>query len=234
LAIDLRLESGYSSFSGGLESGAVMRWGFGSRSNGIGGVFLMLAMAALVEPAGAQAQQADGLGLWGTSNGLYPLWARPYLFSGFNGSNLTAGSNQTGYTAKLGSGTVGMFVESYGQGNGGWASGTSGNYFGPLVGPPTSLQQSWFAAGDPAWRTSIVGSYKSDLNSTLFNGLYTTASFGVTSIKTNPLGLAGPMNFTGNDAVGVTASAGVGVKLTPDITLEGSVSWTQMQSSGFR
>jgi hypothetical protein len=209
-----------------------MRLGFCSRSIALGGICLTIAAAALVEPAGAQAQQADGF--WGTGNGFYPLWARPYVFSGFNGSNLTTGSNQTGYTTKLGSGTVGMFVESYGQGNGGWASGTSGNYFGPLFGSPTSLQESWFAAGDPAWRTSIVGSYKSEPNSTLFNGLYTTASFGVTSIKTNPLGIAGLTNFSGNDAVGVTASAGLGLKLTPDITLEGSVSWTQMQPSGFR
>jgi hypothetical protein len=188
--------------------------------------------AALVGPTGAQAQQADGFGFWGTANGFYPLWARPYIFSGFNGSNFATGSNQ--YTTKLGSGTVGMFVESYGQGNGGWASGSSGNYFGPLFGSPTSLRQDWFAAGDPAWGTSIVGSYRSEPNTAL-SGLYTTASFGLTSIRTNPLGLPGVTNFsTGNEAVGVTASAGVGLRLTPDITLEGSVSFTQMQPSAFK
>jgi hypothetical protein len=205
---------------------------FCSRSIAIGGVCLTVAAAAVVvvAPAGAQAQQADGLGLWGTANGFYPLWARPYLFSGFNGSSPATGS---GYTTKLGSGTVGMFVESYGQGNGGWASGGSGNYFSSMSGSPTSLRENWFSAGDPTWRTSIVGSYKSEPNTAL-SGVYTMASFGMTSIKTNPLGIAGLTNFSGNDAVGVTASAGVGVKLTPDITLEGSVSWTQMQPSGFR
>jgi len=211
-----------------------MHWRFGSRSIGIGVIRLMVAVAAaaLVGPAGAQAQQADGFGLWGTANGFYPLWARPYIFSGFNGSDLTTGSNQ--YTTKLGSGTVGMFVQSYGQGNGGWSSGNSGNYFGPLFGSPTSLRQDWFAAGDPAWGTSIVGSYRSEPNTAL-SGLYTTASFGLTSIRTNPLGLPGVTNFsTGNEAVGVTASAGVGLRLTPDITLEGSVSFTQMQPSAFK
>jgi hypothetical protein len=206
-----------------------MHRGFCSRSIAVGGICLTLAAAA-VAPVGAQAQQADGLGLWGTANGSYPLWARPYLFSGFNGSSPTTGS---GYTTKLGSGTVGMFVESYGQGNGGWAGGGSSNYFSSMSGGPTSLRENWFAAGDPAWRTSIVGSYKSEPNSAL-SGIYTTASFGMTTIKANPLGLAGLTNFSGNDAVGMTVSAGAGVKLTPDITLEGSVSWTQMQPSGFR
>jgi len=204
-----------------------MPWGFCSRSIAIGGICLTLAAAAA--PSGAQAQQADGFGLWGTANGFYPLWARPYLFSGFDSSNPTA----SGYTTKLGSGTVGMFVESYGQGNGGWASGSSSNYFGSMSGSPTSLRENWFAAGDPSWRTSIVGSYKSEPNTAL-NGIYTTASFGVTSIKTNPLGIAGLTNFSGNDAVGLTASAGLGVKLSPNITLEGSVSWTQMQPSAFK
>jgi hypothetical protein len=207
-----------------------MPWGFGSRSIGIGGICLMAALVAgaLVEPAAVQAQQSDGFGMWGTANGFYPLWAKPYVFSGFDGSSLGTGSNQ--YTTKLGSGTVGMFVQSYGQGSGG--SATAG-YFGPLLGSPTSLREDWFAAGNPAWGTSIVGSYRSEPNAAL-SGLYTTASFGLTSIRTNPLGLPGVTNFSsGNEAIRMTASAGVGLKLTPNITVEGSVSFTQMQPSSF-
>jgi hypothetical protein len=216
-----------------------MSWGFGSRSIGIGSICLMAAVVAgaLVEPAAAQAQQVDGFGMWGTANGFYPLWARPYVFSGFDGPSLATGSNQ--YTTKLGSGTVGMFVQSYGQGSGGWGSGgwargSSDNYFSPLSGSPTSLRENWFAAGDPAWGTSIVGSYRSEPNAAL-SGLYTTASFGLTNIRTSPLGLPGVTNFSsGNEAVGMTASAGVGLKLTPNITVEGSVSFTQMQPSSFK
>ena len=68
----------------------------------------------------------------------------------------------------------------------------------------------------------------------MFNGLYTTASFGLTDFRTNLPGLSGLTNFSGNDLVGVTASAGVGFQLTPNISVEGSVSWSQMPSSTFR
>ena len=87
--------------------------------------------------------------------------------------------------------------------------------------------------GNPAWRTSVFGSYKSDVNGGLFNGLYTTASFGLTDFKANLPGFSG-LNFSGNDLAGVTASAGVGFQLTPNISVEGSVSWSQMPSATFR
>jgi hypothetical protein len=224
----LRLKSGYSSLSGNLKSGAVMPWRLCSRSIAIGGICWM-AMVALVAPANAQAQQADDLGFWGTASA--PLWARPYLFSGFNGSSLaTTGS---AYTTKLGSGTVGMFVESYGgQGNGGWTGSGVGNYFSSTSSFPTSPRENWLNAGDPAWRTSVIG-YKSEPNAN-FSGIYTTASFGLTNLKTSPLGITGLTNFSGGDAAAMTASAGLGVKLTPNLTLEGSVSFTQVQPSGFR
>ncbi len=211
-----------------------MHWGSCSRSMAIGGICLMatVATSALVGPA--QAQQVDAFGFAGGANEFYPLWAKPYLFSGFStGPNGAAASNQVAYTTKIGSGTVGMFLESS-RDNGAWASATSGNFFGPSFGSPTSLREDWFALGNPASRTSIFGSYKSEPNTALFNGLYTTASFGVTSIRANPPGLPGLTNFSGNDAVGLTASAGLGLKLTPQITIEGSVGFTQLSPSGFR
>jgi hypothetical protein len=68
----------------------------------------------------------------------------------------------------------------------------------------------------------------------MFDGLYTTASFGVTNFKTNP-SLPGLANFSGNnDLTAVTVSAGVGLQLTPQISIEGSVGFTQMQNSNFR
>jgi hypothetical protein len=102
---------------------------------------------------------------------------------------------------------------------------------------PTSLPQDLFGANlaNPAWRTSIVANYKSEPNTALFSGLYTTASFGVTSIRTNPAGLPGLTNFSGgNDAVALSARAGVGLQLTPNITFEGSVGVTQLPTSPFR
>ncbi len=67
----------------------------------------------------------------------------------------------------------------------------------------------------------------------MFDGLYTTASFGVTNFKTNP-SFPG-MNFTGNnDLTAVTASVGAGLQLTPNISIEGSIGFTQMQNSNFR
>jgi hypothetical protein len=214
-----------------------MHWGFCSRSIAIGGICLIATVAtgALIEPARAQAQQADGFGLGGTANEFYPLWAKPYLFSGFNaGANGAIGSNQTAYTTKIGSGTVGLFLESN-RNDGAWSSGSSGNFFGSSFDSSTSLRQDWFALGNSVSRTSMFGSYKSEPNTALFNGLYTTASFGVTSISANPPGLPGLTNFSpGNGVVGMTASAGLGLKLTPQITIEGSVGFTQLSPSGFR
>jgi len=204
-----------------------MQWRSFSRSIAIGGICLMttLATSAVVAPAHAQAQSVTGF------NPFDPQWAalaNPYTPFGFNaGLNMAPGTNQQAYTAKLGSGTVGLFVES---------GGISGNSFGPQFVFPTSERQDWFTnAGDPAWRTSVVGSYKSNPNAALLGGLYTTASFGVTSIRTNPSGLPGLTNFyAGNDAVGVTASAGLGLQLTPQISVEGSFGYTQMPASTFR
>jgi hypothetical protein len=208
-----------------------MHCGFCWRSIGIGGISLMAVSAtgALIAPADAQAQQVSGF------NAFDPRWAlaTPFMFAGFNaGSNIAAGINQQAYTAPFGSGTVGLFVESNGQGGG--AGATYGNFFGAAPAFPTSLRQDWFAnLGEPAWRTSIVGSYKSAPDTALLNGLYTTASFGVTSF--NPSGFSGLTNFSaGNDAVAVTASAGLGLQLTPQISVEGSVSWTQVPSPTFR
>jgi hypothetical protein len=197
----------------------------------IGGICLMVTAAAgaLIEPAHAQAQQLDGFAMGRAVDESYPQWARPYLSSGFNaGSNIAGGSNRLAYTARFGSGIVGIFLESNGRDEGAGASGL-------LFGPPTSLRQEWFGAnlGNPAWRTSIFGSYKSEPSAALINGLYTTASFGV--IRTNPPGFSGLTNFSaGNDAVGLTASAGLGLQLTPQISVEGGFTWTQVPGSAFR
>jgi hypothetical protein len=188
-----------------------------------------VATGTLVEPAHAQQmQQVDGVR---AADEIYPLWARPYLSPGFNAGSYTA--NQLTYTTKLGAGTVGLFLQSDGRDGGAGVSGTSGNLLGPLFGGPTSLRQDWVGASlaNPAWRTSVFGSYKSEANA----GLYTTASFGLASIRTNPSGFSGLTNFsTGNDAVGLTASAGVGVQLTPQISIEGGFTWTQAPASSFR
>jgi hypothetical protein len=203
-----------------------MQWRSFSRSIAIGGICLMvtLATSALVAPTHAQAQAVTGF------NPFDPQWAlaSSYTPFGFNaGSNMAPGTNQQGYTAKLGSGTVGLFVGS---------GAISGNPFGAQFVSPTSERQDWFTnAGDPAWRTSVVGSYKSNPNAALLGGLYATASFGVTSITTNPSGLPGLTNFyAGNDAVGVTATAGLGLQLTPEISIEGSFGYTQVPASTFR
>lgn len=189
------------------------------------------ATGALIEPAHAQAQQVDGSAI------SYPQWARPYISSGFNAGSNFAGSNQPAYTAKLGSGTVGIFVESSGRDDGAGTSGISGNLFGPQFGFPTSLRQDWsgVSLGNPSWRTSIFGSYKSEPNAALLNGLYTTASFGVTSFRTNPPGFSGLTNFSaGNDVARLTAGAGVGLQLTPQISVEGGFTFTQGPASTLR
>lgn len=195
-----------------------MYWGFCLRSLAIGGVCLVvtLATSAFVAPARAQTQPVAGFSPFD------PQWAFANPFTRF-----APGTNQQTYTAKLGSGTVGLLVES---------GGISNNFFSPQFVSPTSQRQDWFTElADPAWRTSIVGSYKSNPNAALFDGLYTTASFGVTSIRSNPTGLPGLTNFfAGNDAVGVTASAGLGLQLTPEISIEGSFGYTQMPAPTFR
>lgn len=225
---DLRLSRAGVQLFGSFEQGAEMQRRFCSRSIAIGGIFWMVTLAtgALMERAHAQAQPLIGF------NALDPqgAFARPYMSSGWNTGN------QPAYTATFGSGTVGLFVESSGRDAAAGASGISGNLFGPLLYSPTSQRQDWFAnPGSPDWRTSIFGSYKSAPDTALFNGLYTTASFGVTSIRTNPSGFSGLPNFSaGNDVVGLTASAGLGLQLTPQITIEGSFSWSQVPSSAFR
>jgi hypothetical protein len=216
---------------GCFEQGTEMRWRFCSRSVAIGGSCLILALAGgvQVEPVHAQAQPFNGF------NESYPQWlvANPYVTTGFiAGPSFATAINQQAYTAKLGSGTVGFFAES----SGGGASGFSNNFFGASPAFPTSLREDWFSnLGNPAWRTSVFGSYKSDINAGLFNGLYTTASFGITDFKSTLPGFSGLTNFSaGNDAVAVTTSAGIGLQLTPQISVEGSVSWTQLPSSTFR
>jgi hypothetical protein len=88
--------------------------------------------------------------------------------------------------------------------------------------------------GNPASFTSVFGSYKSTPDTAL-NGLYTTASFGVTTFKANPSGFSGLPSFSGgNDVSGFSASAGVGLQLTPQISIEGSVGFTQGPASTFR
>ena len=149
---------------------------------------------------------------------------------------MTPGIDRQAYTMKLGSGTLGLFSASNTQDYGARAIGSSGNFFDPLPFSPVAQPGAWFSSlGDSAWRSSFAGSYKSNPNDALFNGLYTTASFGVTSFKTSPAGLPGLTNFTtGNDAIALTATAGVGVQITPQISIEGSVGFTQMPGSNFR
>ena len=139
----------------------------------------------------------------------------------------TAISQQT-YATPVGSGTMGLFVAA----NSGGASAISSNMFGTL---PTSQRQDWFAnLGSPASFNSVYGSYKS-VPDTALNGLYTTASFGVATIKANPLGYSGLPGFSaGNDASAFSARAGVGLQLTPQISIEGSVGFTQGPTSTFR
>lgn len=203
-----------------------MRWRFRSRSFAVGDIFVMasFAAAALVEPAKAQAP------LFNDFNAFDQQWtlARPFAAWGLNADFGAVGINRQAYTTPFGSGTVGLFVESNTAG----AGGAYANLLGPLPAFPTSQGQDWFAGlGSPQWRTSVFGGYKSD--PALFNGLYTTASFGVTDFRSNALGFSGLPNLPG-DAVAVTARAGVGLQITPQITIEGSVGFTQLQTSPFR
>jgi hypothetical protein len=203
-----------------------MLWSF-SRSVAIGGICLMagLAAGAPVNPAHAQMQQTGGF------NALDPQWtlASPFMSAGFEaGSSPFGGFNQQAYTAKVNSGTVGVFLQSNSS-----ATGPSGDLFGPSS---ANQQANWFASmGDPAWKTSTVfGSYKSNPDAAL-GGLYTTASFGVMTSKMNVSGFSGLPNFSAdNNVAGVTARAGVGLQLTPQITIEGSVGVTQAPVSTLR
>jgi hypothetical protein len=201
----------------------------GARSIAIGGLFLTLTLAtsAWIAPAHAQAmQQVGGFDAYD------PQWAQAgsSMYSGFAGFNDVSGIYQPAYQAKLSSGgTVGLYVASSDSITGGF--GPSGNLFGSLA-FPSPLQPNWFAGvGSGLSSSSVVGSYKSD--PAMFNGLYSTASFGVTNISANPSGFSGLPGFN-TDATAVTARAGVGLQLTPQISIEGSVGFTQMQSSGFR
>jgi hypothetical protein len=220
-----------------------MHWESRARRVAIGSICLMatLATGARVH---AQAMQVVGSNPTGSNsagsnaagfNPYDPQWALATPFGFSAGSSLAPGISQQAYTTKLGSGTVGLFAATNTQDYGARAIGSTGNFFDPLPFSPIAQRGNWFTnLGDSAWRSSFVGSYKSNPNDALLNGLYTTASFGMTSFKTGPAGLPGLTNFTtGNDAVAVSATAGVGLQITPQISIEGSVNFTQMPT-GFR
>jgi len=218
-----------------------MHWRPRSRTTALGAICLMANLATGTS-VHAQAMQATGSNAPPANSGSSgfnpydPQWALAAPF-GFNAASaMTPGIDRQAYTMKLNSGTVGFFSASNTQDYGARAIGSSGNFFDPL--PFSSVVQpgAWFSSlGDSAWRSSFAGSYKSNPNDALFNGLYTTASFGVTSFRTSPAGLPGLTNFTpGNDAVALSATAGVGVQITPQISFEGSVGFTQMPGSNFR
>jgi hypothetical protein len=222
-----------------------MHRGFRSQTIAIGGICLMatLLTGAPVERARAQAMQVTGANDTGSAsagagssgfNPYDPQWALAAPFGFSTGSGFA--TSQPVYTAKLGSGTLGLFAASNVPDNGARAMGSSGNFFDPLPFSPIAQRGTWFTSlGDSAWRSSFVGTYKSNPNDSPLNGLYTTASFGVTNFQTGPGGLPGLTNFTtGNDATAVTATAGVGFQITPQISIEGSVGFTQMPPSTFR
>jgi hypothetical protein len=231
-----------------------MHWRSRSRTVAIGGICLLAvpttgarvyAQAMQVVGSSPSASGAAGSNFTGSNstasnaNGFNPYdpqWAlaTPFGFSAV--SNLAPGMSQQAYTTKLGSGTVGLFAATNTQDYGARAIGSTGNFFDPLPFSPIAQRGDWFSnLGNSAWRSSFVGSYKSNPNDALLDGLYTTANFGVTSFKTGPAGLPGLTNFTaGNDATAVTATAGVGFQITPQISIEGSFSYTQMPPSTFR
>ena len=203
-----------------------MPWKICARSIANGGTGLLAL--ALLAPVHAQQQ----LNVGSAVDPSYPQWAAPYLFSGFNaGSGIAAASNQQLYTAKLGSGIVGLSVNSYSRDDG--AGGIAGNYLAPSPMSSMAQRQDWFGSSfaNPAWRTSVAGTYKTDQNSPF----YTTASFGVAGYKPNFSGLSGLSGFSaGNEATGLTASAGGGVQVTPNITIEGGFTFTQGPPTAFR
>jgi hypothetical protein len=211
-----------------------------SRIIALGGICLM---ALLATRAPAQAQAMQGSSAPGSNappansnasgfNPYDPQWSLAAPF----GFNTAPGVDRHISTMKIGSGTLGLFSASNTQDYGARAIGSSGHFFDPLPFSSIAPSGAWFSSlGDSAWRSSFVGSYKSNPNDALLNGLYTTASFGVTSFKTGPAGLPGLTNFTtGNDATALTATAGVGYQITPQLSIEGSVGFTQMQGSNFR
>ena len=209
-----------------------------SQNIALGGICLM-AMMATGTVVHAQAMQATGSNAPPANSGASgfnpydPQWALAAPF----GFNMAPGVDRQVSTMKIGSGTLGLFAASNTQDYGARTIGSSGNFFDPLPFSSVAQPGAWFSSlGNSAWRSSFAGSYKSNPNEALINGLYTTASFGVTSFKTGPAGLPGLTNFTtpGNDATAVTATAGVGYQITPQITIEGSVGITQMQGSNFR
>jgi hypothetical protein len=214
-----------------------MHLGPRSRIIALGGICLMATLAATA-PVHAQAMQQTGSSAPPANsnasafNPYDPQWALAAPF----GFNTVPGVDRQVSTMKISSGTLGLFAASNNQDYGARAMGSSGNFFDPLPFSATTQPGAWFSSlGNSSWRSSFAGSYKSNPNDALINGLYTTASFGVTSFKTGPGGLPGLTNFTpGNDAVAMTATAGVGVQITPQITFEGSVGFTQMQGSGLR
>jgi len=213
-----------------------------SRTIALGGIGLM-AMLATSAPVYAQAMQGSN-NVPGSStppansnasgfNPYDPQWAlaAPFAF------NTAPGVDRQVYTMKLSSGTLGLISASNNGDFGARAIGSTGNMFDPLPFASMAQPSPWFSSlGNAAWRSSFVGSYKSNPNDSAINGLYTTASFGVTNFQTGPAGLPGLTNFTsGNNPVAMTATAGVGYQITPQITIEGSVGFTQMQGgSNFR
>ena len=219
-----------------------MHWRYRSRSIAIGGICLMATLTAGAS-ARAQAMQVVGPGSSSSNPGATgsgtagfnpydPQWAMTAPF-GFN--TTSPGVSQQAYTMKLNSGTVGLFSATSNQDYGARAIGSTGNFFDPLPFSPLAQRGNWFTGlGDSAWQSSFVG-YKSNPNDAL-GGLYTTASFGMTNFKTGPAGLPGLSNFssgTGNDATAVSATAGIGYQISPNLTIEGSVGFTQMQGPNF-
>jgi hypothetical protein len=217
-----------------------MQLGSRSRTIALGGICLM-ALLADRAPVHAQAMQGSNATASNASpassnassfNPYDPQWAlaAPFAF------NMGSGVDRQVSTMKLGSGTLGLVAITNNQDYGARAIGSSGNFFDPL--PFSSMVQPspWFSSlNNTAWRSSFVGSYKSNPNDSAINGLYTTASFGVTNLQTGPASLPGLTNFTsGNNATAMTATAGVGYQITPQITIEGSVGFTQIQASPLR
>jgi hypothetical protein len=192
---------------------------FLARSIAVGGICLLIGLAAGTMPAHAQAQPLTAFSPFDPQLAM----ANPFASAGFTGA---PASGQQTYAAKWGSGTLGLSVES---------GSLSGNFLGSPFAFPSSGQQDWFTGpGDPAWRTSVVGGFRSNPDAAL-GGLYSTASFGITSIRANPSALPGLANlYPGNDATAVSASAGLGLQLTPQISIEGSVGFTQGPVSPFR
>jgi hypothetical protein len=179
-------------------------------------------------PASAPPANSNASGF----NPYDPQWAMaaPFAF------NMAPGVDRQVSTMKVGTGTLSLFSASNNQDFGARAIGSSGNMFDPLPFSAMAQPSPWFSSlGNSAWRSSFVGSYKSNPKDSLIDGLYTTANFGVTNFQTGPAGLPGLTNFTqGNNAVAMTATAGVGYQITPQISIEGSVGFTQIQGAPLR